>query len=49
MHFGRRSGKPRLLSAKKKRREEEKNEKEEKAKPFHNGLDAKIVADDGKK
>jgi hypothetical protein len=48
MHFGRRSGKPRLLSAKKKRREEEKNEKEEKAKPFHNGLDAKIVADDGR-
>jgi hypothetical protein len=49
MHFGGRSGRQRSLSAKKKRREEEKNKKEEKAKPFHNGLDAKIVADDGKK
>jgi hypothetical protein len=49
MHFGGRSRRQRSLSAKKKRREEEKNKKEEKAKPFHNRLDAKIVADDGKK
>jgi hypothetical protein len=49
MHLGGRSGRRSLLSAKKKRRERGKNENEAKPNAFHNGLDAKIVAGDGKK
>jgi hypothetical protein len=49
MHFGGGSGRRSLLCAKMRRPKEEKTQDEEKPIPFHNGLDAKIVAGDGKK